>query len=89
MKKQQRLQKWGTSFAVRIPKSMIDKLELETNDTVEIKDIKSSIVIKKADDIVTGKDIIDCFNRYPFKNEDGGEELDLSRDKSFGRDIEL
>lgn len=84
MRKEQKLKKWGSSFAVRIPKSMVDKLELSLNDSVEIKNIKSSIVIKKSDNIISGNDIINLF--APLR----GSGIDLSRDKSSEiREIDL
>ena len=42
------IQKWGNSQGVRLPKTILDELLLQENDTVEIEAENNSIVIKKA-----------------------------------------
>ncbi|MEX2682958.1 MAG: AbrB/MazE/SpoVT family DNA-binding domain-containing protein [Candidatus Sigynarchaeota archaeon] len=40
------LKKWGNSFAIRIPKSIIDDLGLEVEEEIEIKVASGSINLK-------------------------------------------
>ena len=42
------IQKWGNSQAIRLPKAILESLLLKENDTVEIKAVNDSIVIRKA-----------------------------------------
>ena len=41
-----RVQKWGNSLAVRIPKSFADDLDLENNSSVEMSLEEGAVVIK-------------------------------------------
>ena len=41
-----KLQKWGNSYAVRIPKNLVQDLDLEQGADVEIKYHNQSLVIK-------------------------------------------
>ena len=41
------IQKWGNSDAVRLPKKLLESLQLKTNDKVEAKIDNNSIVIEK------------------------------------------
>jgi len=45
-----RVQKWGNSLAVRIPKSFAEGLDLENNGPVEMSLEEGAIVIKPAKD---------------------------------------
>ena len=42
-----KIQKWGNSDAVRLPKKLLESLQLKTNDKVEAKIDNNSIVIEK------------------------------------------
>ena len=39
------IQKWGNSQAVRIPKAILEKAELNENDKVEIKVVDGNVMI--------------------------------------------
>ena len=41
------IQKWGNSKGVRLPKSILDNLSMQENDTVEIMAEDDYIIIKK------------------------------------------
>jgi len=41
-----RVQKWGNSLAVRIPKSFADDLDLENNSSVEMSLEEGAVVVK-------------------------------------------
>lgn len=42
-----KVQKWGNSNGVRIPKVILDALDLKENDYVDIKRVEDKIVIRK------------------------------------------
>ncbi len=39
------IQKWGNSNAIRLPKALLEKVELKENDEVELKILDGSIII--------------------------------------------
>lgn len=43
-----KIQKWGNSNGIRIPKMILDDLNLKENDSVDISLTSDSIVIRKA-----------------------------------------
>ena len=43
-----RLQKWGNSDGVRIPKAFLQSLNLKTNDKIIIEQVDDKIVISRA-----------------------------------------
>ena len=43
-----RLQKWGNSDGIRIPKAFLQSLNLKTNDKVIIEQVDDKIVISKS-----------------------------------------
>ena len=45
-----RLQKWGNSFGVRIPSSILKNLDLKGNDKLELKEEEDKIIITKVKD---------------------------------------
>lgn len=53
-----KIQKWGNSLAVRLPKGVAQKLRLKAGSAVEVREEKSRIVIlhAPAEDRAVGKD---------------------------------
>jgi antitoxin MazE len=50
MKAAMRVSKWGNSLAVRLPKSLVDELELVPGDELKVvKASKAEIVVEKVD----------------------------------------
>ena len=43
-----KIQKWGNSLAVRLPKEVVQKLRLKKGNEVEVREEKKRIVIRKA-----------------------------------------
>ena len=43
-----RLQKWGNSFGIRIPKNVLDSLKLKENDFLKLEQVDDRIVISKS-----------------------------------------
>jgi antitoxin MazE len=48
MQTQIKLKKWGNSLAIRVPNSMVKKLELSENQSLELSTKKNDILIKKS-----------------------------------------
>lgn len=42
------VQKWGNSHGVRLPKALLEELDIRENDRVEITRLENTISIKKA-----------------------------------------
>jgi antitoxin MazE len=84
MQTQIKLKKWGNSLAIRVPNSMVKKLELSENQSLELSTKKNDILIKKSP---KRQDFLEWFLNSPAKNI--GVELDLNRDKSPNRSVEL
>ncbi len=57
-----KIQKWGNSQGVRIPKVILDALNWESDENVEISAKDDNIVIKKS--ISNKKDIDKLFENY-------------------------
>jgi antitoxin MazE len=52
------IQKWGNSFAVRIPKSAIDKLRLQEGQTVTIQEYGDGLSLVPTKKIKTLKELV-------------------------------
>ncbi len=76
-----RLQKWGNSDGVRIPKAFLQSLNLKTNDKIIIEQVDDKIVISKCNkDKISLKEL---FDEYHGKNMTKEFEWDDAR----GREI--
>ena len=76
-----RLQKWGNSDGVRIPKAFLQSLNLKTNDKIIIEQVDDKIVISKCNkDKISLKEL---FDEYHGKNMAKEFEWDDAR----GREI--
>ena len=56
--------KWGNSRGVRLPKILLDSVELSDNDTVEVTAENNNIIIKKAENKRTYKSIQERFEGF-------------------------
>lgn len=57
-----RLQKWGNSKGIRIPKVYLDSLNLQEGDLVDVELIEDKIVISKINKrVISLKDKIDSY----------------------------
>ena len=57
-----RLQKWGNSWGIRIPSSILKSLELKDNDKLDLICENNKIIISKTEK--TKISLEDLFNRY-------------------------
>lgn len=76
-----RIQKWGNSFGIRIPSSLLKSLDIKDNDLLTIEENDGKIVITKSK-----KNKISLVKRF---NEYKGEDLtsSFSWDKPVGKEI--
>ena len=76
-----RIQKWGNSFGIRIPSSILKSLDIKDNDLLTIEEKDEKIVITKSK-----KNKISLVKRF---NEYKGEDLtgSFSWDKPVGKEI--
>ena len=61
-----KLQKWGNSFGIRIPKSIITDLDIKENDLLDIREEeKKQIIVKKEKEKVS---LLKLFQEYKGEN---------------------
>ena len=61
-----KLQKWGNSFGIRIPKSIITDLDIKENDLLDIREEdKKLIIVKKEKEKVS---LLKLFQEYKGEN---------------------
>ena len=65
-----KLQKWGNSMGVRIPKSIIEKVNLEENDELIIEQQDGKIVIFPAKKKLSLSDMMDQVTHENLHTED-------------------
>ena len=56
-----KLQKWGNSQGIRLPKIMLDELNIRENDELEIKSEGNKIIIEKTN---SRKNILELFDGF-------------------------
>ena len=56
--------KWGNSQGIRLPKLLLDSVNLSDNDTVEVTAENNSLIIKKAESKRAHKTIQDRFKDF-------------------------
>ena len=76
-----KIQKWGNSQGIRIPKKMLETLDLKVNDSISIKEEEDCLKIKKIEPKLS---IIEKL----FLNYDGEyEKIDLDWDNEVGKEV--
>ena len=76
------IQKWGNSQGIRIPKKILDIVNLKENERVEIQELNGEIIIKKVTKEYSSLD--ELFDSFGGENT-GCEEYDFGED--VGREI--
>ena len=61
--------KWGNSLGVRIPKSVVDSLNLKINDELEISADLNSLTLKKVKQDQNRMTLQDFFKNYQPSNK--------------------
>ena len=56
------VQKWGNSHGIRIPKVILDEINLKYNDEIMIHTENNKIIISKTEKRQTIKDLFENFN---------------------------
>lgn len=75
-----KLQRWGNSDAIRIPKTILKSLNLKTNDKVILKEEGDKLIISKAEEKIS---LEEKFKEY--KGENLAKEF--TWDESRGKEI--
>ena len=76
-----RLQKWGNSNGIRIPKNILKSLNLKTNDAIKLEQVEDKIIIsKKSKEKIS---LAEKFKKYQGKNL----AKDFSWDDSIGKEL--
>ena len=76
-----KLQKWGNSQGIRIPKKMLETLDLKVNDSISIEEGENCLKIKKVEEKLSNIEKL-------FLNYEGEyEKIDLDWDNEVGKEI--
>ena len=76
-----KIQKWGNSQGIRIPKKMLETLNLKVNDSISIEEEEDCLKIKKIETELSNIEKL-------FLNYDGEyEKIDLDWDNEVGKEI--
>ena len=76
-----KIQKWGNSQGIRIPKKMLETLDLKVNDSISIEEEEDCLKIKKIETELSNIEKL-------FLNYDGEyEKIDLDWDNEVGKEI--
>ena len=74
-----KIQKWGNSQGIRIPKKMLETLDLKVNDSISIEEGENCLKIKKVEEKLSNIEKL-------FLNYDGEyEKIDLDWVKKYGK----
>ena len=76
-----KIQKWGNSQGIRIPKKMLETLDLKVNDSISIEEGENCLKIKKVEEKLSN--IEKLFLNY----EDEYEKIDLDWDNEVGKEV--
>ena len=76
-----KIQKWGNSQGIRIPKKMLETLDLKVNDSISIEEGENCLKIKKVEEKLSNSEKL-------FLNYEGQyEKIDLDWDNEVGKEI--
>ena len=76
-----KIQKWGNSQGIRIPKKMLETLDLKVNDSISIEEGENCLKIKKVEEKLSNIEKL-------FLNYEGEyEKIDLDWDNVVGKEI--
>ena len=76
-----KIQKWGNSQGIRIPKKMLETLDLKVNDSISIEEGENCLKIKKV------KEKLSNIEKLFLNYEDKYEKIDLDWDNEVGKEI--
>ena len=63
------VKQWGNSHAIRLPKSLLEALEVEKDDELNVEVMNHSIVLTKAKKEVTFEELFKDYNKETFTTE--------------------
>ena len=76
-----KIQKLGNSQGIRIPKKMLETLDLKVNDSISIEEGENCLKIKKVEEKLSN------IEKLFFNYEDEYEKIDLDWDNEVGKEI--
>ena len=76
-----KIQKWGNRQGIRIPKKMLETLDLKVNDSISIEEGENCLKIKKVEEKLSN--IEKLFLNYKRKYK----KIDLDWDNEVGKEI--
>lgn len=79
-----KVKKWGNSLAIRVPNAFVKEYNFDENSSIKLDGKKDKIIIQK---INKKQDFLHWFANSPVANLD--MDMDIKRDKSLNRNIEL
>lgn len=77
------IQKWGNSQGIRIPKRILDTLNLKENEVLDINESDGNIIIKRV--VKQYSSLDDLFADYNYTGDNKCEEYDFGED--VGKEI--
>lgn len=63
------VKQWGNSQTIRLPKSLLEALEVEKDDELNVEVMSHSIVLTKAEKEVTFEELFKGYNKETFTTE--------------------
>lgn len=63
------VKKWGNSHAIRLPKSLLEALEVEKDDELNVEIIDHSVVLTKAEKELTFDELFKDYNKEKFTTD--------------------
>lgn len=81
------IQKWGNSNALRIPKKILDSLDLKENDSVELTQTADGFTVTKCKPELTVRQLMEDFYGVPMDQIPEVNQSELSWGKPMGEEI--
>ena len=63
------VKQWGNSHAIRLPKSILEALEVEKDDDLNVEILNHSIVLTKAEKELTFEELFKDYNKETFTTQ--------------------
>lgn len=63
------VKQWGNSHAIRLPKSLLEALEVEKDDELNVEIINHSVVLTKAEKELTFDELFKDYNKEKFTTD--------------------
>ena len=81
------IQKWGNSNAIRIPKKILQSLDLKENDCVELTQTEDGFTVRKCSTELTVKQLLEDFYGQPLEMIPSVHQEELDWGQPMGEEI--